>query len=119
MPLRALQKIQLLIDGAMPNLSARERQLVVLIAERQVNNSGLNMKQLFFSQEESPTTVRRRVARLIKAGHLLRKLSENDGRSYVLFVSEPMLNRLVSLEEPLIQILNTLTRGEAAKNTIV
>jgi len=115
MSLRALRNIQLLFDSAMPNLSARERQLIVLIAGEQVTGSAMNMKQLGFSQEESSTTVRRRVARLIKAGHLIRKLKENDGRSYVLLVPEPMLSRLVALETPLIQILETLKTKESAR----
>jgi len=119
MPLRALKRIQLLFDGAMPNLSARERQLIILIAEEQVRNSDMNVKRLVFSQDESPTTVRRRVDRLIKAGYLLRRLKENDGRSYVLLVSEPMLSRLIALEEPLTQILEALKENEAEKSQVL
>ena len=108
MILSALLRIQGLFNSSMPGLSIQEQQLIVLIADAQRTGNALNMKQIVFSQGESATTVRRRVARLEKLGYVQKKSKENDGRSFVYTVADCVLQRLLKLTDPLKDILKTI-----------
>lgn len=102
-----------MFDCSMPGLNAQERQLILLIAQAQKNGQPLNMKQIVFSQHETATTVRRRVARLRKGGHIQREMNEHDGRSYLYYIPEAMMARLMALSHPLRNILEQMNKVES------
>lgn len=102
-----------MFDCSMPGLNAQERQLILLIAQAQRNGQPLNMKQIVFSQHETATTVRRRVARLRKGGHIQREMNEHDGRSYLYYTPEVMMARLMALSRPLRNILEQMKVDES------
>lgn len=102
-----------MFDCSMPGLNAQERQLILLIAQAQKNGQPLNMKQIVFSQHETATTVRRRVARLRRGGHIQREMNEHDGRSYLYYIPEVMMARLMALSHPLRSILEKMTIDES------
>lgn len=77
--------------------------LIDLAAAHQQGKS-LSVKQLVLIQGGTATTLRRRVARLIELGFVVRVPNQNDGRSDLISVSPMVQDRLGSIHAGLKQI---------------
>src|SRR6185369_13813443 len=96
------------IHKALPHRSADDREIIISVSAAQLDGSAINMKQLVISQRSTATTIRRRVAHLIRSGHLVKHLKEGDGRSYTFSVSKPVMTRLAKIGEALRQVVAEL-----------
>jgi DNA-binding MarR family transcriptional regulator len=66
---------------------------------------GLSVKQLLLLQGGTATTLRRRVARLIELGFVVRIPNQTDGRSDLISISPVVHGRLGSIDAGLKQII--------------
>ncbi len=78
--------------------------MIDLAAAHQQGKS-LSVKQLVLLQGGTATTLRRRIARLIELGFVVRIPNQNDGRSDLISVSPMVQDRLGSIHSGLTQII--------------
>lgn len=91
--------------------------LIDLAAAYQQGKS-LSVKQLVLLQGGTATTLRRRIARLIELGYVVRIPNQNDGRSGLLSVSRLVQGRLGSIDAGLKPIIAEFeARSRAAEQT--
>lgn len=115
MPAIAIRDANALAQTLLPAMAYQDRNILIAIAAAQVEGVCLSMKQLVLSQAGTSTTIRRRVARLIRLGHVLTELNDQDGRSHALSVSKAILNILANLAEDLKQVMVAFQAREAAR----
>ena len=91
----ALRKIREFERGQLPFLkSIIDFDIVIEIGYAEEEGRPLTLKQLFLLNISSRTTVRRRLAKLIDAGIVIRRKHKSDQRSALLTISAPSLKML-------------------------
>ena len=106
MPFIAIREARHLA-GTTLRLSCYEDQylLIDLAAASQIEEC-VSMKQLVLLNGGSATTVRRRIARLIAAGHVVKHPNVKDGRSDCLQISHSLRKQMPALQDAFAQISN-------------
>lgn len=91
----ALRKIREFERGQLPFLkSIIDFDIVIEVGYAEEEGQPLTLKQLFLLNISSRTTVRRRLARLIEEGVVMRRKHKSDQRSALLTVSTSSLKLL-------------------------
>jgi DNA-binding MarR family transcriptional regulator len=84
----ALRKVREYERLELPSLkSLIDFDIVIEVGFAHEEGQPLSLKQLFLMELAPRTTIRRRLAKLVKAGVVIRELHQNDRRTTVLTVS--------------------------------
>lgn len=85
--------------------TCEECNILIDLAAAQQQGKSMSVKQLLLLQGGTATTLRRRVARLIELGFVVRVPNQNDGRSDLISVSPMVRDRLGLVHVGLKQII--------------
>jgi DNA-binding MarR family transcriptional regulator len=98
MSISNLNKICTLLRGSFPAIdSGKDLALVLEVGRRQEAGAPMTQKQLCLCGIAPAATVRRRLRRLVARRIIQKAISDNDGRSVILFLSEVALKQLRSV----------------------
>lgn len=85
--------------------TCEEGNILIDLAAAYQQGKSLSVKQLLLLQGGTATTLRRRIARLIELGFVVRVPNQNDARSDLISVSPMVRDRLGSIHAGLKQIV--------------
>ena len=95
MTIANLNKICALLRGGFSSIdSGKDLALVLEVGRRQESGSPMTQKQLCLSGIAPAATVRRRLRRLVARRIIRKTISENDGRSVILCLSDIAIKQL-------------------------
>lgn len=112
----AIRGIRELTKNVLGIDTCEDRDILIDLAAAYQQGKSLSVKQLVLLQGGTATTVRRRVARLIELGYVVRIPNQNDGRSDLISVSPMVQGRLGSVNaglKPIIADFEARSRAAA------
>ncbi len=104
MPFIAVREARDLAQKTLRLSCYEDQYLLIDLAAASQLAHGLSMKQLVLLHGGSATTVRRRIARLIAAGHVVKNPNAHDGRSDYFQISPSLRKQVPALQAVFTQI---------------
>ena len=119
MPFIAMRDLRELLATKLGITDVVDQSILTDLAATKQEGMRLTMKQLVLLQPYSPTTVRRRIARLIQDGHVCKTVDDQDGRTDLLSPSAAFCESLWGLVDEIQAIHGALQQRLKYRNTLL